>query len=489
MSTYNIKNLQFDFCKEGGLTFSSEGFSPLMNKNGDFWRMHLDNGEYREIDVCSSRQTPAGIKKEKGKITISYHGVVAENGAFYNIKLTVYIKNTDGALCFSADIENQDEVRVNELQLPFIDFEKISSETENEILYVPDGLGARYKNPRKYIEKYCHTEYMSADYKNIWYTAAYPHCMGAKGAMSMPWLGVQSGNHFVYLGKHDNLFRITGFCAGTGPRNTKSRLILTVNQYPAVKKGEKLHCGDCSLAVFDGDWRDGSDFYRQWSQNTWYREEPCPQWIKNMTGWQRIILKHQYGEIFFKYPDLPKIYQNGRKYGINTLLVFGWWKGCFDNHYPEYEADPALGGADELKKSIEEIHKQGGRVILYTNGNLIDVKTNYYKETGHKICSRDIDGNEYREHYKFGNNGTLLRAFGYKSFVTGCHGTKQWQERLVESGKLKLSFNPDSIFYDQLCCCNKLCFDESHLHKNRIDEEPHYRGENIDATLFLLIRT
>ena len=29
----------------------------------------------------------------------------------------------------------------------------------------------------------------------------------------------------------------------------------------------------------------------------------------------------------------------------------------------------------------------------------------------------DIDGNEYEDHYKFENNGTVLRNYGYKSFV------------------------------------------------------------------------
>ena len=100
-----------------------------------------------------------------------------------------------------------------------------------------------------------------------------------------------------------------------------------------------------------------------------------------MTGWQRVILKHQFGEIYFKYSDLPKLYKSGLSYGINTLMVFGWWKGRFDNGYPVYEPDPLLGGEDGLRAAIDEIHRLGGKVHLYTNGALIDVATDYYKTT------------------------------------------------------------------------------------------------------------
>ncbi len=482
----NIRNLQFDICQNGSFTFWSDEFHPILTGGGDFWRMFLDNGENREIGVYSSAQIPTHVKKGKDTVTIVYDGVIAEDMQRYDIPFTIYITAVDGVLHFSSDIENRDDIRVNEVQLPFIDFDTISSNTEDEILYVPDGLGRRYKNPRKFVETNFHTEYMSADYKNIWFSATYPSSAFSAAALSMPWIGIQSGANFIYVGKHDEFFRIHNFSIGTGPRDSQSKLITTIGQYIALKKGEKLHCGDSVIAVFDGDWRDGSSFYKQWSQNTWYSDVPHVDWIKDMTGWQRIILKHQHGDVHFTYSQLPEIYKHGQQYGINALLVFGWWKGCFDNHYPEYEADPALGGEEELKKAIEEIHALGGKVILYTNGNLIDVKTDYYKEIGHRICSKDIDGNDYREHYRFSNNGTTLRNFGYKSFASGCHATDEWREKLAQNAKLKLGFGADAIFYDQLCGMYKLCFDDSHPHQNRVDEEPHYRERNVDYIRSLL---
>ena len=200
-----------------------------------------------------------------------------------------------------------------------------------------------------------------------------------------------------------------------------------------------------------------------------------------MTGWQRIILKHQFGEVFFKYSDLPQVYKDGVANGINTLMVFGWWKGRFDNGYPEYECDPELGGEEELKAAIDEIHRLGGKVHLYTNGSLIDIKTDFYKNIGCDNCLIDIDGNEYRDHYRFSNEGTTLRLFGYKSFVTACHGTDAWKKQFASVAKLKLSLGADAVFYDQMSTTSLLCFNDKHKHKNRVDEDPEYRLENIRA--------
>lgn len=112
--------------------------------------------------------------------------------------------------------------------------------------------------------------------------------------------------------------------------------------------------------------------------------------------------------------------------------------------------DEALAGERGLQDAIQEIQALGGRVILYSNGKLIDVKSTYYQEKGARSCQMDIDGNEYREHYRFSNNGTVLRNFGYKTFVSGCHAAEDWKQQLLDTTNTLLSFHPDATFYDQI---------------------------------------
>ena len=451
---------------------SAPGLEPRFAAGEDFWRIHLDTDEIRELTVFSADQAPPQVSYSNDETIYTYPKLKAENGETYDVTYHLSIREENGELIFRSTVENRCNIRVNEIQAPFLAFDRLNSAPEDEVLYIPNSLGERIENPRKWVRDTCHTEYMAADYRNIWYSAVYP------SPMAMAWMGVQSGGKFLCLFRKDEKFRICAFCVGNSPRNTPSQLVLTVSQYPMAVQGETIETAPVTLAVYD-DWRGASRDYRAWAES-WYHPAPRPQWVQNMTGWQRIIMKHQYGEIFFRYEDLPKLYLDGKKAGLDTLLVFGWWKGRFDNNYPHYEADETLGGAEGLKAAIAEVQRLGGRVLLYSNGKLIDVKTEFYREHGHDCCQIDIDGNEYREHYQFSNNGTVLRRFGYKTFVTGCMATPEWHDRLLDTTRVKLAFHPDSVFYDQIGGCTRLCFNKNHEHGGRADEEALYRLRNLD---------
>ncbi|MBQ2709074.1 MAG: hypothetical protein IJF67_12485 [Clostridia bacterium] len=457
-----------------GRNWTTEGRSDC-----DFWRIFIDTGENRELAVYSSEQHVANVAQLPGVVVRSYDRLIAEDGQIFNIKLVLTVTEENGHLVYTSSIENHSPVIVNELQFPFIPAKSFGCAPEEEVLYIPEGLGARIPNPRRRVSM-AHTEYMSADYKSTWMTHSYPASSGSR-PVSMPWMGLQCGDKFLYFGEHNPELRIVGLNVGVPPRHAESELMFAISHYPAVREGETVAIGRSVVALFEGDWRDGAAFYRDWAEKTWYREQQIPEWVKNMSGWQRVICKHQYGEIFWKYSDLPRLWEEGHRCGLDGLLLFGWWKGRFDNNYPEYECDPALGGEKGLRDAISQIQKMGGHVLLYTNGNLIDIKTDFYRRIGQKISHKDIDGNEYREHYKFSNDGTVLKNYGYKSFDTACHTTPEWRENLLNVSRLKLSFNPDCIFFDQLGCCLKLCFDTTHPHGNRIDMDGMGREANIRA--------
>lgn len=85
-----------------------------------------------------------------------------------------------------------------------------------------------------------------------------------------------------------------------------------------------------------------------------------------MKGWQRIIMKHQYGEVLFPYTDLgTRVKTVGESAGINTVLVHGWHNGGHDNDYPNYIADPQQGASvfEKADCRISE-RRRGGFVVL-----------------------------------------------------------------------------------------------------------------------------
>ena len=443
----------------------------------DFWRCYADDGYEREMTVRSSRQRGKAVR-DGDTLTVTYDRLTADNGRVFDVRLTVAVKactTVRPGFLFTGKIDNlsSEPLRINELQLPLVDLEHgCGGRNEDDVLYQMNGLGWKTPDPWDRIRNVCHTEYIASDNHVVWNAMRYP------GDAAMSWFGLQTGDRFLYLGKHSPVLHICAMAAGVSPRNADPRLLLTISQFPFAKRGETVTVSDVFLALCDGDWTAGSDIYGTYARQTWYRPPELPDWVKRITGWQRIILRHQFGEIQFRYSDLPDVYRNGARYGLNMLMVFGWWKGRFDNGYPVYEPDDGLGGADELRKAIKEIRDMGGYVALYTNGQLIDVNTDYYRTVGKDVCRIDIDGNDYRDHYRFGNDGLTLRAFGYKSFVTACPANEEWQRMLLEHEKLKFDFGCDSAFFDQIGGAAPLpCFNESHLHGPRPDACEEWRVE------------
>lgn len=476
MNTVKKNELQIAWNEEGNrYQMWAEG-TPLSNpEEADFFRIMMDDDYYREMMVPSHLQKGT-VTKEGNLTTIYYPQLVDGTGRVFQVEFTVFIEENEGELRFSSRVHNKDSARVNEVQLPFLDFSTVcDADREKDTLFRPRGMGERIHDPWSALEK-GHTEYMSADYREIWSPLLYPR------PSSMAWMGLESAGKFLYVGKQDQPHHICTMNVGRNPRCTDPRLIFAVCHYPLALQYETLDTAGVVVSLADGDWRDGSKRYRAWAETSWFQQRKRENWVKDFTGWQRIILRHQYGEVFWKYKDLVEVYENGRKYGIDTVMVFGWWKGRFDNGYPLYEPDDALGGEEELKKAIKEIQDRGGRVILYTNGILMDVKSEFYQKYGKDVGMIDIDDNPLYDHYRFSNQGTVLRTFGYKTFVQACQGTDAWKQQLIHNGKVKLSLNPDSIFFDQAGGhrCH-LCFNKNHKHGNRGDMDPLYRVENFKA--------
>lgn len=480
-----IKALHADFDSAlNRLIYAADSFTPDFCEDADFWRFHLDyceNGKNRELGVYSHSQTPATVTTESGAITIKYDSITAENGVRFDISLVCEIREIEGELDFSMTVSNRSELRINEIQYPVSEFTRINGDFAGDVLYAPSGLGICVPNPLKAARK-MHSEYKSADYKNSWYFLKYP------GMLSMPWFGIQSGGHYISMTRRDaEACRISTFCLGTGRREEKiPRVIMAVSSYPAIIPGEEMTLEHYRISVSDRDWRDAADSYRKWSNETWLAPRidengriKSKESIRHLHGWQRIILKHQYGEIFHTYADLPRIYEEGARYGINMILLFGWWQEGMDNGYPRYLPDDELGGADSLRAAIKEINEKGGQVVLYANGQLIDTATDYYKTEGFKYTKKNIEQSEYREFYRFSNNGSLLRVSGLKTFSMGCFATEGWRNKLIEIKDRHLSLGSNGTFFDQFSCCFYLCFDESHDHGHRIDLDPQYRVELI----------
>lgn len=431
------------------------GEAPTLSGDRGLFDMMVALGNQHECGLAPAEQS--AVVTKDGAALVARYSKLRHAGAEHDVRIELrFTLEADRVVC-EAQLDNRSDLVIEEFWFPWVGpFRSLAADPARDTLILPDGFGRRVTNPAAYVAGK-HTGYMAPDQRRVLACGHYPG-----GWMTMGWFGFYGGGKALGLLSLDDTFQTTGLNIA---RDTPSGLLSAgFVRYPFLKRGP-WRSPRSVLRLHRGDWHDDARSYRRWVDATWWSQSPRPQWVDQMHGWQRIIMKHQYGEIFYRYRDLVDVFEGGKPYGITTLLVFGWFRGGHDNGYPDYEADDELGGAAALREAITAIQRRGGRVILYANGHLIDVDTEYYRTVGKRICLKTSQGSEYREAYKFAGDGTYLRMFGAREFVAGCQSTPEWRQRLIEIGHTMASFGADGLFFDQMGGhVPYLCFDPSHPH-------------------------
>ena len=462
-STETIKagKLSFSIGKDGsGACYTHKEKGQISSENADFWRLILDDGQRTEIPVLSSAQKGKAVAKDGG-LLVSYEKLVSEYGDEYPIRFEVMIKEEKGLLSFTPSIDNKAEgVRVNECFCPMADLKTLFADKAEDVLYWPEGPGVRHKNPWKWLDDmtpayYSHNEYET--HVNLIYPRA-----------SMSWYGVQSGDKFLYVCRQDPEMRLCFLSLRhkIGGEN----LICTIDHWPMARTGEKLTLPSSVIGLLDGDWRDAAKTYRAWADANFFKAPKIDDWMRRMTGFQRVLMRSQFGEDYYTAADLPQLYLDGAKYGIKTIFLFSWWKEGMDRAYPKYE-EPYPGAFKELAEAIKKVQELGGRVILECNCHFMDPSGDFYKQYGAECRLLDINGNEYRPAFVYAGWGEIRQRLGKVQFPLACEGSPRWRDQLAAQVRQLESFGPDCIFMDCYGFCPyQPCFNDTHDHGPRVDE-------------------
>ena len=452
------------------VSFDSQGnLTSLKNKStGEdyagrqgLWRIIYQKGELLEEPV-ESEDVPVKVEKlSDSQIRLTY-------GGEFPVEALCWL---DGECArFSARVSNNSKDKIlREFQFPMIKNANIPTDAS----YVKSSGGGEFvPNFHKYV-KSAQTQYKSQDNKAVERYAPYP----IERTMNM--FVVQTRKGALYFASLDPEFELTLHLARYRKENDKFKYLdVAMVKYPFAKPGESYSTAPFAVAPIRGDWRAAARIYAHGAKE-WFSSPSVPEHIKGMKGWQRMILRHQYGRILFPYPELDsKINKAGLECGIDTILLFGWWKEGMDAGYPNYSPENSQGGDEALKQNIKKVQAKGGKVLLYFNGQLIDASTDFYKSgLGQKICVKTPSGMPHIERYPFGGDGTGLRILGHKTFTTACHATKEWENVLKGYVDRAVSLGVDDIFFDQLGSGSKICWDPSHGHKVPCTNMMKYKSE------------
>ena len=427
--------------------------------NDFLWRLYYDTRKAKEIEVLPERQTPH-VSSDGKTITLTYDELKATDFSTRE-EVTLHMRlrldlTLEGDLirCASTIENNEPHTIVREFHYPLVGnmplpegHKLLLTHTGGQLYDDPKGIILRNSNSSPYKTPAQKFRQMDAKYPMRTVTGGTGGCMASN---CFAYVGEREG---LYFGSHDPLFQDTGHGLRLYPdgEGNFTRLESGFYKYPHCFAGERWSCDANVIAPYTGTWHQTSKLYRRWA-DTWWDHRDAPLWVKKMRSWQRIIFRHQYGELLFKYTDLPgRIKRVGESVGADAAFTFGWWETGMDHGNPHYNADPAQGGDEGWRKAIAEFKKDGGKVLLYFNGKLIDRESEFYKSgVGKEICYRDNTGAEFTEQYRFTGQGTFLGDYNARTFVIADTRSEIWRKMLLEWADRAREYGANSVFYDQL---------------------------------------
>jgi hypothetical protein len=406
------------------------------------WRLYFDReGGEKEIQVTAEETAPR-IEQTDGRIVLRYDALTAR-GAPLKMRLTLTVRLENGLVRFGSDLANDEpHTIVRELHYPLVGDCRLPA---GDKLLTTDWGGQLFTEPVKRINAVGNSPPYAAPsqfYRQM--TLKYPSHTAA--------------NCFAFVGSHDPTFQDTwhGLRVYPDASGAFTELETGLYKYPNCIAGRTWACDANVLAPYSGDWHQTAKLYRTWA-DTWWHHRDAPLWVKQMKGWQRIIFRHQYGETLYRYADLNgRIRDAGASVGVETAFTFGWWQSGMDNGYPDsyWTTDPEQGGDAGWAAALAAYRKNGGRILLYFNGKLIDRESPFYRtDEGRDVCYHDNTGADYTEQYRFKGLGTFTGAYNARTFVVADTRRPAWRKRLLAMADRAIAFGADSVFYDQLGYC------------------------------------
>ena len=410
---------------------------------GLLWRLYYDSPGEKEIQISGSEQTPQ-ITYADSVITLSYASLkTGDRELDMKVSLTITVEH-DKVRFGSTLVNNEPKTVIRELHYPLVHGAILP---EDHKLYTSEAGGKLFDDPAKVINKTQSSPYKRPEQifrqRDVKYGyKVFMNCFGL--------FGEKQG---LYFGSHDETFQDTwhGLRAYKGTTGKHDVLEFGFFKYPHCFCGETRTCHANVIAPYTGTWHVASRIYRDWA-DTWWDYQEAPLWVREMKSWQRVIFKHQYGEYFFKYPDINgKVGEAGESAGCNALFLFGWWDEGMDHGNPDYSPDESQGGDAALKEAIAEYQENGNHLLLYYNGKLIDRQSRYYKSgMGPKVCRHDNTGSEILERYKFTGEGTWLGEYDQRTFAVATMMNPDWNKVLFALQDRAYKLGAHSVFFDQL---------------------------------------
>lgn len=395
------------------------------------WRLVLRTSA-GEITLSS-----AGQKLEQKEIADGVRFVseaVSDGNSTWKIRVALDIRRKQDGFELGGELRNEcDGVIVAGFDLTAL--AGIEAAPEAYRLLWPNGLGQRLVPGGKAGER----------------TFAYPGRTG-----TMQWCAFAGAQGGLYVGCHDASHGAKTFASRFDAQTQKSTL--EIRHQPFCASGTHWSFPPAIILPYRGTWHHAARYYRSWFDSV-QALQPPPDWVREASGWLLCILKQQNGSVMWDYPALGELAGVAEQRGLDVLGLFGWAEGGHDHLYPDYHPSPGMGGADALRGALKEVRQRGKRSILYANGQLMDIATDYYRTQGKDQAVLREDGSPVRQDWQ------KFRSFPPVKCALACQAASGWQQRMLELACQAQELGADGILFDQLGVTGPMtCWAKNHGH-------------------------
>lgn len=362
-----------------------------------------------------SEQKDIEISQQENRIFLKQKFLDLKNERI-PVEATFTVSIAEDAFCFTGELlAGSDKWQIRELSYPIL--AKVSTGKEKTMIYWPRRGGERFEAPVAFGSR----------------SFEYPSMNG-----SLPWYTITTPTHGVYLGVHDPERGAKKFSLQYSQENNSFGTNIT---FPVYSTGFKVP--PVMLDVYKGEWYTAASFYRRWFDKH-FKFPEIPEWLRLNSGLMLFIFKQQNGDLMWKYSDIDKLCDIGDKLNIKLIGIWGRGPGGHDALYPNYMPDAVMGGTPELKKAIRRAQERGFKVIVYTNGTIIDASTDYYRFNGIETVALQEDKRPLMDNYVKNSNTTPV------NFAITSPASPLWRQTMIRLAQDAYDLGVDAFYVDQV---------------------------------------
>ncbi len=412
----------------------------------------------RSADSHESSQPEMVVSRVPGgqRLTIEFAGL-SVRGDVLPVRATVYVElpDSDSEARFEMEIVNYSSDRLHEVHFPWVGGWDGPEESEGLCGVMPMSVKKQGKETIGYnLSGVTRREFVP--YLN----------------MQLPFFDVSGGKGGVSLICYQEQPNLGGMLlTNLDPEPDGHRFGFAWVHFPFVRPGTTWRSPAVGIAAHDGDWHQTADRFRRWLAPRWAPPKP-PRRLAMSMGLQIIQLRNFDGQPNYRFTDIPKLAQDGLKYGVSDLCVWDPIAGVYlrpddGDFFEEFDPSQSL---DDLKQGLSESKKLGANVSVLLNYRLIREYSSLYRSIGEEQVQRTLHCAPMSDEWSnvSSTHASFRTSYLGQRGVALCQKPETFRKRAYDLTQVALDLGFTSLFIDQAFDYQP-CLSEDHGHASPDD--------------------